>query len=164
MNEIIIFGAKHLTLVMILISGIFFLKLSRQKQKEIVVFAIITLPAVYIVAKLASLLYFNPRPFVVENFIPLIPHADNNGFPSDHTLLSGAVAAIVYFFNKKLGIFLFALAFFVGFARVLVGVHHVIDIIGSIVIAAVISFLMYNFFLSYILKSIFYKKLQKFFE
>ncbi|KKP92431.1 MAG: hypothetical protein UR99_C0072G0005, partial [Candidatus Moranbacteria bacterium GW2011_GWD2_36_12] len=69
MDSIIIFGARRLTTVMILIAFVFFLRLSREKQKEIMVFAIITLPAIYLMAKISSLFYYNPRPFVVENFV-----------------------------------------------------------------------------------------------
>lgn len=161
MNDIIIFGARRLTSVMILIALVFFLKLSREKQKEVVVFALITLPLIYLTAKISSLFYCNPRPFVVENFVPLIAHADNNGFPSDHTLLSGAVAAVVWFFNKKVGAFLFALAFLVGFSRVAAGVHHTVDIVGSIAIASAVSFLVYKFVLPFVLKSQFLKGILK---
>ncbi|KKQ14870.1 MAG: PAP2 superfamily protein [Candidatus Moranbacteria bacterium GW2011_GWE1_36_7] len=160
MDSIIIFGARRLTTVMILIAFVFFLRLSREKQKEIMVFAIITLPAIYLMAKISSLFYYNPRPFVVENFVPLVAHADNNGFPSDHTLLSGAVAAVVYFFNKKVGAFLFLLAVLVGASRILAGVHHAVDIAGSIMIAFVVSFLMYKFVLPAVLKSRFLKYVQ----
>ncbi|HBI33806.1 MAG TPA: hypothetical protein DEA43_04155 [Candidatus Moranbacteria bacterium] len=153
MDDIIIFGARRLTAVMILIALVFFLRLSREKKKEMLVFAIITLPVIYLMAKLASLFYYNPRPFVVENFVPLIAHTDNNGFPSDHTLLSAAVASIVYFFNKKVGVFLFILAVLVGASRVLAGVHHFVDIAGSIIIAFVVSSLMYKYALPVILRS-----------
>ncbi len=136
-----------MTAVMAVIAFGFFLRLSREKKMEIAIFAIITLPAIYLTAKIASLLYFNPRPFVVGNFTPLIEHANNNGFPSDHTLLSGAIAMVVYFFSKKIGVFLLILAFLVGFARVLAGVHHFVDIMGSIVIAGVVSFVMYKYVL-----------------
>jgi undecaprenyl-diphosphatase len=161
MESLIIFGARHLTLVMIFIAVVFFLKLSREKQKEAIIFAIITLPAILLLAKVASLFYYNPRPFVVENFVPLIPHADNNGFPSDHTLLSTAVAAVVYFFNKKAGVFLFFLALLVGTARVLAGVHHAVDIAGSFMVTIVVSLLVYKFVLPRALRIKFLKGLVK---
>ncbi len=160
MDNLIIFGARYLTSVMILIAFTYFLKLSRTKKIEMIAFAVITLPAIYLTAKIASLLYYNPRPFVVENFMPLIEHANNNGFPSDHTLLSGAVAMVVYFFNKKLGALLFGLAVLVGISRVLAGVHNEIDIEGSLIITAGISFLVYKFVLPRVLKNKFYQKLQ----
>lgn len=147
MENLIIFGARYLTGVMIAIAVIYFLKQSRKRKIEMAVFAIITLPAIYLMAKIASALYFNPRPFVVENFIPLVEHANNNGFPSDHTLLSVAVAMVIFFYNKKLGGMLLFLALLVGIARVLAGVHHVLDIVGSFVIAIIVAFLFYKFIL-----------------
>lgn len=160
MDNVIIFGARHLTLVMILIALVFFLKLSREKQKEVIIFAIVTLPAIYLMAKISSLFYYNPRPFIVENFVPLIPHADNNGFPSDHTLLSAAVAAVVYFFNRKVGAFLFLLALLVGAARVLAGVHHAVDIAGSFAVTGMVSFLVYKYIFPLVIESKFFRKLK----
>lgn len=147
MENIIIFGARYLTAVMILIAFTFFLKQSSEKKREMILFAIITLPIIYLASRIASLSYFNPRPFVVGNFVPLIEHAKNNGFPSDHTLLSAAVAMVVLFYNKKLGALLLILALLVGSARVLAGVHHWLDIVGSLAIAIAVSFLMYKFVL-----------------
>lgn len=149
-----------MTAVMGVIALVYFLKISREKKIEMAVFVIVTLPAIYLTARIASLLYFNPRPFVVGNFTPLIEHANNNGFPSDHTLLSAAIAMVVYFFNKKVGVFLLILAFLVGLARVLAGVHHFVDIIGSVAIAIAIAFLMYKFVLPKILKNSSYIKIK----
>ena len=43
--------------------------------------------------------WVDPRPFVVDGRAPLVPHADDNGFPSDHTTVAGwgmgALAAAV---------------------------------------------------------------------
>ncbi len=145
MNYIIIFGAKYLVALIVLIAGGYFFSISKQQKREMVIFSLITLPIIFIISRLASKLYFNPRPFVVENFLPLISHAADNGFPSDHTLLSAAVASIIFIFNKKIGILLGLLAVFVGVARVTAGVHHYIDIFGSISIVIVVVFLTRKF-------------------
>ena len=145
MNYIIIFGAKFLVALIVLIAGGYFFSISKQQKREMVIFSLITLPIIFIISRLASKLYFNPRPFVVENFLPLISHAADNGFPSDHTLLSAAVASIIFVFNKKIGILLGLLAVLVGMARVTAGVHHYIDIFGSILIVTVVVFLTRRF-------------------
>ena len=54
-----------------------------------------------VIALILGHLYYNPRPFVVGNFTPLISHSVDNGFPSDHVLLASAIASILYFFSKK---------------------------------------------------------------
>ncbi|MFA6973123.1 MAG: phosphatase PAP2 family protein [Parcubacteria group bacterium] len=149
----IIFGAKYL----IVLSGIIFLayllQQSGDKQKQIILFAIISLPTIYVAAKLASLVYFDPRPFVVGNFAPLIPHAADNGFPSDHTLLAGALSAVIFFFHKKIGLILLVVALVVGGARVLAGVHHAVDVVGSIGIAFFVAYLLHKSVLPIMLKS-----------
>jgi undecaprenyl-diphosphatase len=154
MNTIIIFGAKYLIIFIVLIAGIYLFKLEKQKKKEMAVFAIIALPIIFLLSRLAGKLYFNPRPFVVGNFLPLIAHGSDNGFPSDHTLLSTAVAVVVYLYNKKIGIILGLLAILVGLARVTAGVHHFADIFGSIVIAVLVSILMHKYVLKIVMKKI----------
>jgi undecaprenyl-diphosphatase len=141
MNILIIFIAKYLVFVSAVIAVLYFAKLSRAKQKEMLIFAVILLPLSYIVAKLVSRFYFDPRPFVQGNFTPLLPHAADNGFPSDHTLLGAAIAFATFHFNKKLGLFLLFLAILVGVARILAGVHHAADIAGSIIITGLVYFL-----------------------
>src|SRR5205085_7935625 len=94
----------------------------------------------YVTAKVLGHVYYDPRPFVQEHFTPLIPHDADNGFPSDHTLITAGVAAVIYFFNRPWGFALLGLALLVGAARVAAGVHHPVDIVGSIVIAVVVSF------------------------
>ncbi len=100
-------------------------------------FAVPALILTYLLGKIGSFLYFDARPFVVDHFIPLIMHAADNGFPSDHTLLAAGLAAVGMYWNKKLGIVLWALAALIAVARVYVGVHHPIDVIGSAVIALI---------------------------
>lgn len=142
MDILIIIGAQYVYLAAVLITGIYFLL--HQRKKVVVFFAVADLLIVYIAGLLASTLYYNPRPFVSEHITPLISHAADNGFPSDHTLLAAALASIVFCFNRKLGIVLFAIALLVGTARVLAGIHHWIDIVGSFVIVTVVTVIVYQ--------------------
>lgn len=146
MELVIIFGAKYLYLAIVAVALWYVWQQPSEKRFRIILCACIALPLTYVVAKLMSSLYYDPRPFVVGNFTPLLPHAPDNGFPSDHTLLSAAVAAVIFFFYRKLGLALFIIAFLVGMARVAAGIHHTIDILGSIVIA----FSVTAFFVKYL--------------
>lgn len=145
MDTLIIFTAKYLYLVIILIGVVTFFRLSKEKRFELFVFAATTLPLMFALLILASSLYNNPRPFVVGDFTPLIPHAPDNGFPSDHTILSTAIAALIFPYARKTSIILFILALLVGAGRVLAGVHHTLDIVGSMVIAMVVAYIVYRF-------------------
>ncbi len=144
MNLVIIFCAKYLYLFVLALAGYCALQLSREKKREFALFALCTLPLIYLVALVAGYVYYDPRPFVVGHFTPLIPHGPDNGFPSDHTLLLSGVTVVIAPFVRRASVLLWPLVFLGGFARVLTGVHHSIDILASIVISVVVGFFVYS--------------------
>lgn len=139
MDSIIIFGAKYLYLSVAILALFYLLILPKKESSRVIVAALIALPLSYLVAKGLSALYYDPRPFVVGQFVPLIPHAPDNGFPSDHTLFVSAIAAVIFAFERRLGLALFVVAALVGWSRVGAGVHHLTDIVGSMIIASVVT-------------------------
>ncbi|MDE2018789.1 MAG: phosphatase PAP2 family protein [Patescibacteria group bacterium] len=143
MDTLIVFAASYLYIFVLLIAAIFFLTRPKQTMKSMAICGIVVAPLAYLISRISSHFYYDPRPFVVGHFAPLIAHAADNGFPSDHVLLTGAVAMIVWFYNKKLSAVLWALAFLIGWARVSAGIHHSTDIIGSIVIVLVSGIIYY---------------------
>jgi undecaprenyl-diphosphatase len=143
LDTLFIIGAEYLIIVVAGIALVYFLRQPRAEQKRLVLSAIITLPLVYVVSKLGALLYNDPRPFVAGRFVPLIPHDADNGFPSDHVLLCASIAAIVYPSSKRLSLLLWALTALVGLARVYTGLHHFADIIGSMLMAIVVTAIVY---------------------
>ena len=157
-NLLIIFGAKYLIILAVGIFIWYLLIQPREIKKQILIFGVLVLPLAYIAAKISSYFYYDPRPFVAGNFVPLISHVPDNGFPSDHTLFSAALAAIAIYFNRKVGTLLFAIAAIIGAARVLAGVHHAVDVVGSLVIVGVVSWLTHEYLLPLALRSkIFFK-------
>lgn len=141
MNTLIIIGAKYLYLLAVIIAiAPFFLS---DKKKEVVIFSILDLTVVYMVGLFGGILYYDPRPFVSEHITPLISHVADNGFPSDHTLLAAALASILYCYNRRLGLVVFVIAILVGVSRMLAGIHHLIDVVGSLGIAVVVTFIVY---------------------
>lgn len=145
MNTLIIFSAKYLYLVVLVIAILYIALQSREKRKWILLLAIIALPLTYVIAKIGSFLYSDPRPFVVGHFVPLIPHSPDNGFPSDHALLTAAISSVLYANSRRIGAILWALTFVVGASRVAAGIHHSIDIVGSMLIAAATTYAVYFF-------------------
>lgn len=133
-----IFSAKYLYLIIVFIALLFLIK-EKSIRRNILISSAFILPFIFIVSRIASKIYYNPRPFAVEHFTPLIKHAVDNGFPSDHSLISFAFASIIFLFNRKLGFILFLCAFLVGLSRVYVGVHHPIDIFGSFLICIMVT-------------------------
>lgn len=149
MTTLIIFAANYLYLVIIAIALIAVFASEKTVRASIFRLTAIALPLAFLIGKIFNYIYYNPRPFVVEHIQPLIPHAANNGFPSDHTLLTMTIAGIVFIYHKRLGLILAILALTIGISRVLAKVHHPIDILGSIVIAVISVFLSW-----YILKRV----------
>jgi undecaprenyl-diphosphatase len=143
MNTIFIFGAKYLFLVSIIIGIILFIKLPKTKRTSASVFGMLSLVLTFVLGKLASVIYYNPRPFVSEHITPLVAHAPDNGFPSDHTLLVASIASIVWFYNKKAGVVLWVIALFVAVSRVFVGVHHTVDVVASMLIALLATYVVH---------------------
>lgn len=143
MNTLIVLAASYLFIVPIGIFCGYFLYAPRSVRAQFFIFSVIALPLSYLLSLVAGALYYNPRPFVTEHITPLISHAADNGFPSDHALLVGTLAAILTVFNWRLGALVWVLAAVVGAARVLAHVHHTIDILGSFLIAAVATGLTY---------------------
>ena len=137
MNTLIILTAKYLYLIIILIAIVVFFKADKQDKMRLIKLAVIAGPLALIMVFISSHLFYDTRPFVVQNIQPLIPHSPDNGFPSDHTLISMLVALSIYQIQKKAGILIAVLAIIVGVSRILVHIHYPVDILGSIVIAMI---------------------------
>jgi undecaprenyl-diphosphatase len=134
MDTLIIFASKYFLAVPVFLTLMTFFRAPRERRKEILLFGVILLPLAYVIALISRASWFDPRPFVVGNFTPLIPHAADNGFPSDHVLLAAALAAFIGYTDKKIASIAWLIAIAIGVARVAAGIHHTADIIGSIVI------------------------------
>jgi undecaprenyl-diphosphatase len=137
MDLLIIFAAKYLIVLPVLVLLFYIFFTPGNTRRRLLWLSVIAMPVAYILARLAGLLYYNARPFVVGHFTPLVAHAADNGFPSDHVLFAATIAMIVLYVNKRAGAFLWIAALLIGIARVLAGVHHVLDIVTSIVIAVI---------------------------
>jgi len=97
--------------------------------------------------ELARYFYDLPRPFVVLEITPLISHAATPAFPSGHAAFYFALAiATFYLINRSWGWWLMAAALLMGVARIFVGIHWPLDIIGGLVAALLsISIVKYLF-------------------
>lgn len=135
MTIVPILATYTLYLVLLVAFGAW-LTLDRKRKVELVVAGLLALAVVGVLIALTSMIWTDPRPFVVDGVAPGIPHAPDNGFPSDHTAGAAAVAALVLAYRRRVGIVLAALAVLVGISRVAAHVHHVPDILGGLVIGS----------------------------
>lgn len=98
-----------------------------------------------IITEIIRFLWHRPRPFISHSVNLLLNHDLSGSFPSGHMTLLFPLAAIVYFYNKKIGWLLFVLSFMVGIARVFVGVHYPADILVGMAIGILSAGLIYHF-------------------
>ncbi|OGD36017.1 hypothetical protein A2W39_03010 [Candidatus Azambacteria bacterium RIFCSPHIGHO2_01_46_10] len=94
---------------------------------------------------LFRIFYFRPRPFFTLDFQPLFNHANESSFPSGHAATFFALAAGVYFYDKKLGALFFAGAVLISGARILGGVHWPSDILAGAILGIFSAYLIKRF-------------------
>lgn len=147
LSDITIFAAKYLIYIdgVIAVAALAFLLYRRPLEPVLrwAVAIVIALVLGFIVAQIAAHVYSDPRPFTQDHVKPLIPHAADNGFPSDHALLAAAIVAAVLLVNPLWSIPFVVLGFLVDWARVGAGIHHVADVVGSSVIIALTTLIGY---------------------
>ena len=85
-----------------------------------------------------SIRFFFPRvrPFDALGFTPLIP-GYGSSFPSGHAAFFFTMSFAVFAINRKWGWWFFVLSALNGLARVFVGVHYPLDIVGGFLVALV---------------------------
>lgn len=158
MNTIAIIIAKYFIVLPFIAAAMVLWQLPSRKLKihytvSLIAGGILAL----LLARLASTLYYDPRPFVVGHFTPLVAHAADNGFPSDHTLLAAFIGWTTLRYSKKYGTIILILAAVIGLSRVIVGVHHIQDIIGSFIVSGIAAWAV-----GFILKKVEQKRREKF--
>lgn len=124
-------AASYLLYVVALLALAAWLRSTRPDKIPFAVAGLVAVALVGVLVKVASALWVDPRPFVVDHTRPLIAHSADNGFPSDHTALAMAVALVVLARDRLLGAVAVMLAVLLGAARVAAHVHHVPDILGG---------------------------------
>lgn len=144
--DVTIFAAKYLVFVEAVLAAVLVAYLLyRRSAITLVRWAVATcvmLLVAFIAAQIAGAVYNDPRPFVEGHYTPLIAHAPDNGFPSDHSLMAAALVASVAFIRWWWALVLVPIAVAVEWARVGAGIHHPIDVLGSdgcVAIATVIA-------------------------
>lgn len=126
-NFLILFVAQYLIFFSVLVVPYLWWR----REKHSLIRIVVTLIFAFAAAEALSHLFYVPRPFVAQGFMPLFPHQADGSFPSSHTTFLTALGGSVFFGERWLGIFLVLVGLIVGTARVLAGVHYPIDIIGG---------------------------------
>jgi undecaprenyl-diphosphatase len=136
-NSIVVFVAQYFLYLSALIAVWYWFTCPTPTKIELIVRWAIGGVLALAMAKIASQLYYDPRPFASEHIKPLFAHAADNGFPSDHALLISLLGFTVVSYSRRVGAVLLAIVVAVGSARVAAHVHHPVDILGSFLISAI---------------------------
>ncbi len=95
-----------------------------------------------IVTEIIRFFYHHERPFSFYNFMPLISESGWS-FPSGHAAWFFAMAMTIWYINRKWGVWFFIFALVNGIARIYVGVHWPLDIIGGAVVGILSALLVH---------------------
>jgi len=94
-------------------------------------------------ARVIGLLHYQAIPSVLGFGRPLILHAANNSFPSDHASFSFGLAMSLLFSGSGLWPQAMAIAILIAFARVFVGVHFPLDVAVGAAVGALAAGLVH---------------------
>lgn len=137
MHDLLLFTAKYLYLGVGLIALAYWIKVSKQEKIRLVVFGAVAAVVTLLLVKVGAALFYDPRPFVAQHITPLYPHGADNGFPSDHTVLTAFIALTIFSSSRRIGALLLCLSVLIGLSRVTGHIHSPIDILGSLLFAAI---------------------------
>lgn len=96
----------------------------------------------YGLARLLHGLLIDPRPYLLEHITPIVHVSADNGFPSDHVLLGSALAATLWWIDRRLIPAFTLLVALVMLGRLGIAAHHSLDVLGSAGIVALVSLIV----------------------
>lgn len=136
LDSLAIFFAEYF--VYFLVAGavaVFFLiKIKREKIRYLFLIGVSVILSRLIITELIRLIWHRSRPFIDHQVNQLIEHGASGSFPSGHIAFLFTLTTVIYFFNKKIGWLFFISSFLIGLARIFVGIHYPLDILGGIVV------------------------------
>lgn len=115
-----------------------------RKQSALAMASALIVPVGAVIAYVVQQLIDNgvneARPYTIHpDILVLISRTTDPSFPSDHACAAGAIAAGLFFVNRKLGIVATVCAVILAFSRVYSGVHWPMDVIAGLAFGAAIA-------------------------
>lgn len=139
-DKIAIFSAVYVWIIMTL-TVLALAVINFKKWKDLAIVAVISAGVARgVFVTIIKWLYVHPRPELVTTVHAIVKADAENSFPSGHATFVFALAAGVYFYNKKLGVWFYILAALVSIARVFIGVHWPYDIIAGAALGIATAF------------------------
>jgi len=142
LDRIMEFGATYgVYLVVGLVALSWFIRAGDGEDRRLAVYTAIAATIVaLLITKLIQHYYIHPRQFVTRHDVEqLVSHTADASFPSEHATGAFALAAGIGLYRARLGIVLLALAIWIAFARVYVGIHYPGDVAGGAAIGILVA-------------------------
>lgn len=110
----------------------------REEKRRLAVKAFVAAVIGLACNQVIGMLWQHPRPFVVGLGHTFLLHAPDSSFPSDHaTVLFSIGLTLLLSGAKRSGLILLLLGVLVGWARVFLGVHFPLDILGAAAVGGI---------------------------
>ena len=129
-----IFFAEYLGYVLIAILAVFLFKDFKKYFKMAAGTFAAAVLARFGFVELIRFIVPRSRPFVDNTVNLLLNHEASSSFPSGHAATFFAISAVVYSFNKKLGIVFLVASCFISIFRVFCGVHWPSDVLAGAIV------------------------------
>ncbi len=151
LDNVMVVSARHLPyfLVLGLIFALVQISPWRRRLFYTIGLALTMLLSRGIITETIHFFYHRPRPFVALGFEPLISQDSGGSFPSGHAALFFALAMGLWYMNRRWGVTYLILALLNGFARIFVGVHYPLDVLGGALIGIGSAYIVHLLLRSY---------------
>ncbi len=136
LDSFMVFCATYLIYVMVLVVLVY-VAVGYKKWRDMALVTFVSaFFARFVIGSGIRYFYHHARPdgAILIQLHLLITKELASSFPSGHSIFAFAMATAVYLYNKKAGLWFYLAAFLVGIARIFVGVHWPLDILGGIIL------------------------------
>lgn len=103
-----------------------------------------TAVAAWFIAHWAKDVFHTLRPFDADTSVISLVSESGYAFPSGHATFFMALASVLWYYHKYLGLFFGISAVIIGIARISAGVHWPIDILGGLFLGLAIGTTAYK--------------------
>lgn len=136
LDALMIFGARFMIYLTFVLTFLLAFK-GGIKEKKAMILIMLSIPVLLLFIKVVHLIFYEPRPFMSYNFSPLVDPVGDASFPSVHASLMAVLTFTYFYFKSKWAPLFFLLMLWVSIARIYVGVHYPLDIVGGILVGII---------------------------
>jgi len=116
-----------------------------RKYWQIVVLALASGALARGITEVVRFFWRQPRPFIENHVNLLIKQVNGSSFPSGHASFFFALSAVLFFYDRKIGISFFIASILISWARIFCGLHWPYDIIAGFVVGIFSGLIMIKF-------------------